>query len=385
MGENNSIRHFDFIDAVRGLAVAAVVLVHSAQGIVGLSPLAASLFSKGQYGVQLFFIASALTLFMSYGQREQLDGKQTVPFFFLRRFFRIAPMYYIAIIFYSLILLFNPPSTYPNDFHFGYMILAMLFLNGVFPSNVAINYVPPGGWSVAVEMLFYLLIPILYRKIRNLKSAILFGFATLVISILCKYLAINVLRMSGQDYSAWLPWFLYFWLPNQLPVFAIGIVLFFLIGKPGSTNSENAKLKAAGLLLLSVLWIGLVITGGQYLNPYGYYQEHFLIAIGFGLLVRGLSIWQFPIFVNKYMISLGKVSFSLYLIHFVVIRVVMHFLARLNLPSVLTVGGVFVCTLVVSYFLSSLSYKLIEQKGTDIGKRLINRLKKPNTLVSVEQ
>lgn len=56
---------YDYIDIVRGVAILAVVLVHVGSILPELSPLPTALYTYGNLGVQLFFVASALTLCMS--------------------------------------------------------------------------------------------------------------------------------------------------------------------------------------------------------------------------------------------------------------------------------------------------------------------------------
>lgn len=59
------------IDALRGIAVLLVILVHTSQSIPGIS-LPLRYFSKyGQMGVQLFFIISAYTLYPVYGKTSR--------------------------------------------------------------------------------------------------------------------------------------------------------------------------------------------------------------------------------------------------------------------------------------------------------------------------
>lgn len=77
--------------------------------------------------------------------------------FFIRRFFRIAPYYYIAGIMYVLYALFVEK----NQVNFLYVLSNFTFTNGIYLP--AISYIPPGGWSVGVEMLFYLFLPILFK------------------------------------------------------------------------------------------------------------------------------------------------------------------------------------------------------------------------------
>ena len=55
------------------------------------------------------------------------------------------------------------------------------FLNSIYLP--AINYIPLGGWSVGVEMLFYLTIPFLFSKIKSIHKAFMF----LAISIFCSF------------------------------------------------------------------------------------------------------------------------------------------------------------------------------------------------------
>lgn len=89
-------RQYDYIDIVRGVAILGVIAVHSHQGIKNLSTPISWIFNYGQLGVQLFFIASALTLCLSTRERDE-----TSPYYFyIRRYFRIAPLYYFAIFLY---------------------------------------------------------------------------------------------------------------------------------------------------------------------------------------------------------------------------------------------------------------------------------------------
>ena len=94
-------------DALRGWAFLGVLLVH-VQTILDLPPVLAQLARPANYGVQLFFVTSALTLAMSH-------------------------------------------ESHP----------------------AAINAVVPGGWSIAVEMNFYLILPYCSKVIRTLRGSLI--------------------------------------------------------------------------------------------------------------------------------------------------------------------------------------------------------------------
>jgi len=83
---------YDYIDALRGLAVLGVVSVHTTQLVRPASAGLQTLATAGGSGVQLFYLASALTLFLSLATRKSTERNSTLKFF-IRRYFRIAPCF----------------------------------------------------------------------------------------------------------------------------------------------------------------------------------------------------------------------------------------------------------------------------------------------------
>ena len=84
-----TVEKFEAIDVTRAIAVALVVWVHAHHIVPGLDPFVAAIFGFGHLGVQLFFLASAFMLCHSMASRGDVDLTK----FYLRRFFRIAPLY----------------------------------------------------------------------------------------------------------------------------------------------------------------------------------------------------------------------------------------------------------------------------------------------------
>ena len=156
--------HVRYLDGLRGVAILAVLLIHSEQLIHGLSQPARDLAFYGVRGVQLFFIVSGLTLTMNYvGRPFHLVN------FAARRFFRIAPMFYAGILLY-LLLNWLTEMPLPTDSATPLDVAAtILFLHGWLPS--AINTVVPGGWSIAAEAMFYVAFPALLWAARTRRRA----------------------------------------------------------------------------------------------------------------------------------------------------------------------------------------------------------------------
>jgi peptidoglycan/LPS O-acetylase OafA/YrhL len=92
---SRDVQKHGYIDALRGIAILGVMLVHSSEYVTPSSQALRAFAAFGAKGVQLFFIASAITLGMSWRSRSVVE-LTPVRNFLLRRFFRIAPMFYIA-------------------------------------------------------------------------------------------------------------------------------------------------------------------------------------------------------------------------------------------------------------------------------------------------
>jgi peptidoglycan/LPS O-acetylase OafA/YrhL len=92
------LRTFDFL---RGLAILGVIVVHTSQSFPSLINAIDFLAGLGRFGVQLFYFISALTMCYMWKQRE--GENNPIKNFYIRRFFRIAPLFWIAIPVYLLL------------------------------------------------------------------------------------------------------------------------------------------------------------------------------------------------------------------------------------------------------------------------------------------
>jgi len=67
----------DYINAVRGIAILLVIVLHVSRAVITTLPeTIAYVCAKGSYGVQLFFVARAFTLYISYSNRINIEGEQ---------------------------------------------------------------------------------------------------------------------------------------------------------------------------------------------------------------------------------------------------------------------------------------------------------------------
>jgi peptidoglycan/LPS O-acetylase OafA/YrhL len=326
--------------------------------------------------VQLFFLASSLTLLMSWNSEVERKGRVDAVAFFIRRFFRIAPAYYLAGIFYYFI---EPPR---NGFDAWQAIASMAFINAwhpVWTPTVAGAWsVVPGGWSIGVEFTFYMLFPLFATWVTSLNRALLAFAAGVAIGYFANRIALAAL---GKSYTlAEIGNFLFFWFPNQMSVFALGGVTYFLIrktGAPGCIWGAVLRKRAAFLAAASIMVFCALayVPLGHFIGATPIVPASLAVTVplmGFIIALSG----DVKLLVNRSIALMGTISFSAYLIHFSVLRLfdifptALHTHAR-GIASVgaFTIG--LVVAIAVTFAASWLSYRAIELPMISAGRSLV--------------
>lgn len=362
-----SQKKYDFIDTLRGLAILGVILLHTSQIVQPSGWLLGQIANNGQHGVQLFYIASALTLFLSMHSRQQSETAPTRNFF-LRRFFRIAPMFYAALAVFFLLDGMSARYWAPYGLRWWYPVSTLLFLHGWYPETI--DSVVPGGWSIAVEMTFYLLLPLLFIYLRDIKSTLLYIAIALILGWELNLLMTWVytpLYPADQQYLV--TSFVYFWFFNQAPIFGLGILVYHLF-----VRARKIRGRAVGPALLwgSLAWLAAIMATNLG-DPL--IQHHFLMSIGFAGLALGLYFIHPRALVNPVTVWIGKLSYSLYLVHFGMLRVLgAVFPNGFPLQGDLGTAAAFLLVLGCSTLVSYATYRLIERPGIHLGAALVDRL-----------
>ncbi|GAB4540133.1 MAG: acyltransferase [Anaerolineales bacterium] len=361
------------IDSLRGIAILLVVLVHTAQSVPDLPKWAFQLTKYGQLGVQLFFVVSAITLSISSDQRSG-ETRPTAKFF-IRRFFRIAPLYYIGIIwywaFYSTPLSIragmwtNAPNYTPLN-----LLTNFLFVHGFYPP--AHNYVVPGGWSIGTEMAFYACFPLLFILFQKMSRGGALRFTAAFFSLAALYYALEYAYALWASAPIEKNNFMYYNLLNQLPVFALGLWSYFL-----SKNHRFTELPIWAHLICfaffswatRLLWtIDLPIVNSFMLLPFTA-GAAFVFLYHLFAKIRWLNF--------EFLQSIGRVSYSMYIFHFVFAWFGVEYLharfAALGRPLVLF-GLYYLGVVALAYLVAVISEKYIEQPGIQLGKKIIQTM-----------
>jgi peptidoglycan/LPS O-acetylase OafA/YrhL len=316
------------------------------------------------FGVPLFFVVSGFSL--AYGYFGRLHSEQELSTYFVRRFARIAPLFYAVLVFQLFNVWLEDGVTFsPID----------IGLNALFVFNLVPHLaegIVPASWTIGVEMLFYAVFPLSLLACRSLLRTVL---VLLVAIALGTSTIIDLRPFESQQ-----PGFVYHNVVSQLPYFLWGVLVFHVLRSAGGRVPLHMKRIAcwiicgAGLLAMYALYKSSTIYmffWGRGLRS----TWDMLWGIPFGLLCLGMALHPSRLISNPVTRYLGKVSFSLYLLH----PTVLYKLGKAGVyqriynlipghPGV-AYGVSFLLSLAIITSIASLTFGFIEQPGMAWGKR----------------
>lgn len=358
------VRLLPAIHGLRGLAAIAVLLYHIVH-LAGISPPDFFKFISRDFGysVHLFFILSAFSLYHSTESRT--NHPNWLPQYLIKRFFRIAPLFYCIVAF---IIIRQALKASKHVADFDVILLNLTFTFGFVPFSGFVW----GGWSVGIEMIFYAIFPVLILTIRTCRSAL----ALLVMSIIVSYitrLGLHEQHIASIPQTQW-NWSYFAFAPN-ICFFAMGILAYQI-----SRHYKESILVSKVIPSLTIIIIGgLMFFGvGKYLYGDGRWD---IVTWGFGL--AGLCVWQSvfpsPFFANRIFEFLGERSFSIYLLHPIIIHYLKTPLASTYeiLQPYFGSASYFVCVLpIIALVLvfAELTYRFVEVPGIRFGRKLAKKV-----------
>jgi peptidoglycan/LPS O-acetylase OafA/YrhL len=362
------------IDALRGYAILLVICMHVLGHVPALVWPAKRLLLLGANGVQLFFIASAVTLLMSWNRESGYSLPSRTRRFFINRLFRIAPLYFLAMVFYWF-----SRTMALEDFSIERLCATLLFYNAwtpnLLPTVGGWNPVP-GGWGISVEFMFYLVFPLLAIVVTTIRRAVLFIIAAYAVMLGAAYYGQFLYPEISQTARKH---FLFYWPPNQLIIFAIGFLLYQTI-KSGAIqawaqrsrlNANSATAIFVTALLLVQFYPGKALPLLAVLVP-----QHLLLSVLFASWALLMILKPTALAAPGIIVNVGKMSFSMYLIHFAILGLMDALMAKLwpfgvtGATSIAYAGILLTAAALASYQVARLTYRFIEKPMIGYGKSL---------------
>lgn len=172
--------HLPGIHGLRALAALGVMLAHTAlvpSPHLALPPVLDRVVPLLPMCVTLFFVLSAYSLLHSHMQ--SIEQPHWVRSYLVKRLFRIAPLFYSILLLYCLTPAYRPMITFTT------VAANIAFIYNFFPSLH--GSLVPAGWTIGVEMPFYLLIPLVVMLVRDVRDATYLFVATAVLGVANQY------------------------------------------------------------------------------------------------------------------------------------------------------------------------------------------------------
>lgn len=331
------------------------------KGTVKSGHLPTILFGNGAVGVPLFFIISGFIMFIT--TRNLSSNWRDITAFIGKRIWRIAPLYYLATLAYLVV--YSNFTRFVIE-HPNWLLPTLLFYPS-YGSLIGPAYGFPAlavGWSLNYEVYFYLLIALctLAGKWRWHLLLTIFIASVFIVPLITNGYVMQSLR---QWYTYKQPYFSLMTNPILL-FFAAGIVLgklYITDLKIGHIGFLNALVLIASINF-ALAYVGII----QQLH--GYWHHFFNCTF---LLLAFL--WRNkckPFKIPRVLVWLGNSSFSIYLVHSIVIGILPISYVYLNLPFRVEGWAYFAQLLTGILLLSTLCYRYIEKPMGGLASKLFN-------------
>lgn len=329
---SSRIRTYDFL---KGLSIIGVIAVHCAQVLPTNINFINYLASLGRFGVQTFYFLSALTMCHLW---EKNKNENSYKDFYIKRFIKIVPFYWIAMVIYFL-------SNNCNGPFFNELLVNLTLMQGFWPEETCFV---PGGFAIGVLVNFYIIFPFIISKLKNRTNIYLFSAITIWIFNIFLFKNFIISLLSSSNYfnqSDIITYFLYINPINQLPIFFLGFYL-HLILKSGYKKIDLFII-SFWVFAAAILRIFFQIKGFLFLSLY--------ITIGICLYLSIKANLR-----NKFIEKIGQKTYYIFLFHTLIVGYLKIFLTLKNgiFSLLIHISAV----LLLSYILASIIKAKFEPK-----------------------
>lgn len=266
-------------------------------------------------GVGMFFVLSGFLITYNYYDKVKFDWT-FMRTYFIRRFARIYPIYFLlTLLYFSYHIFTNPLDNFVTQFFLNIFLIKgfseKYFLSGIMQA-----------WSLTTEECFYLCAPLIYWLIKFRKIFWTQIFILILIGILLVLISLSLPHFYFFESFHFLFIATFF---GRCFEFYIGIHLALSLKKtqtdkrldyPTSTSMGGISVVAC-LVAMSVVRYMYQLDHSSS-TPVGLFINNIILAFSVSLLLKGLiteSTFFSKILSSPFVVLLGKSSYVFYLIH----------------------------------------------------------------------
>jgi len=304
-------KRYSNIDQLRFIAALTVAMAHL---IISKKGLSLNLEILSSISVEVFFIISGFVLAPQILKVAQSQNINNYKIFLIRRWYRTIPLYILSLLLTSIIL-----GQFLSFDFFKYLFFVQNFLEIV----VNIDYFSI-SWSLSVEEWFYIIFPIFlyiflkFLKFNNYKTIIYVSVIFMIIIFLLRFININDEEWGSNIRRIVL---------YRLDSIVFGFILYFYKDKIIDKFMNKVWLLVSIIFISIIIYNILIINSSQNLIFYKIIF-HYLIGLWGSLVVLFFYITDKKIKKRSLIqinLFLGRISYSIYLFHLMVIYIISSF------------------------------------------------------------
>lgn len=308
---------------MRGVAALYVVLFHAfflyaLVGPAGFHATNPHLLNYGWIGVDFFFVLSGFLLSLPLLSRApQIKTGRFWRGYLSKRWLRIAPPYYASLL-VVLVMFGNVPYLVRGTRD----VIQHAFYVHNFSSTYLLS-INPVYWTLAIEFQFYLILPLLAFLFARRRWPAVLG-ACVATSLAWRW---STFHPTNAGETFWLSANLLGFLAH----FALGVAAARVYAGSWRIPGRSTHLATAALLLFIALPLFLLTAPGSTIQGHEDRLANVLlrplVAVGFALFI--LAVAREPnvyrrLMTTRPMVALGEMSYSVYLLHFPLILLLLR-------------------------------------------------------------
>jgi peptidoglycan/LPS O-acetylase OafA/YrhL len=351
-----ALKRFPALDGLRAVSALMVVFFHNVDAG----------WLQGWIGVQIFFVLSGFLITTLMLREHDRDGRVSMRNFYLRRFFRILPVYFLVLAISLVVLLIGGrfTTTGPGN----ELPLYLTFFNefghgGIYGQS----------WSLGIEQKFYLLWPVLAFSTVLLGRKALFG-KRLVLSLTLMTLSLVAVPFTvDQDPRGW---------PSHYFSVLIGCLLAVLMHNKRGYTLVKPLTRPWVATVVALAFVGVHLSV-QWASTYLDMPHHRILGtipgfvaicppyvVAVALLLPALLSSAPPqwLLTRKPMVFIGERSYSVYLMQALAAGVVEPLMPHESWLRAIPVAA-------IALLMAHVSYRWVEQPMINLGRRVIARRK----------
>lgn len=324
-GERTGRFHIPSLDGLRAVSIAIVFVSHA-----GLEAI------PGGFGVTVFFFLSGYLITTLLRREFAITGTVHLPSFYWRRAWRIFPPMYVALAFGVVVSL--------SGLTLGTPSVAAVAAQALHLSNYAsltelTNGIPLGThvfWSLAVEEHFYLLFPVcalflMRRYSPSIQAAVLYGVCA--VTLAWRMVLVGLLDASVER--------TFFSTDTRIDAILFGCALALHRNPMLDDRPKRSDRTVYGTVACAVviILISMVIRGDFYRETLRYSIQSLALTPIFVAAITRPDLGPFRLLNHRWVEFVGVLSYSLYLVHLVVILAIRAQRPTVSTPVMIVVAG----------------------------------------------